>query len=80
VIRVVVDDVGFLAADAIVRPATTRLDPTAAALYLAWYAFCLVAWYMLPGDWVKGSQLRDGGFQYYKINGKCSTMRFPVRI
>jgi len=32
VIRVVVDDVGFLAADAIVRPATTRLDPTAAAL------------------------------------------------
>lgn len=31
-IRVVVDDVGFLAADAIVRPATTRLDPTAAAL------------------------------------------------
>jgi O-acetyl-ADP-ribose deacetylase (regulator of RNase III) len=32
VIRVVVDDGGFLAADAIVRPATTRLDPTAAAL------------------------------------------------
>ena len=31
-IRVVVDDVGFLAADAIVRPATTRLDPTAPAL------------------------------------------------
>ena len=31
-IRVVVDDVGFLPADAIVRPATTRLDPTAAAL------------------------------------------------
>ena len=31
-IRVVVDDVGFLAADAIVRPATTHLDPTAASL------------------------------------------------
>jgi O-acetyl-ADP-ribose deacetylase (regulator of RNase III) len=32
VIRVVVDDLGFLPADAIVRPATTRLDPTTAAL------------------------------------------------
>ncbi|HEV8266503.1 MAG TPA: macro domain-containing protein [Gemmatimonadales bacterium] len=31
-IRVVVDDLGFLPADAIVRPSTTRLDPTAAAL------------------------------------------------
>jgi O-acetyl-ADP-ribose deacetylase (regulator of RNase III) len=32
VIRVVVDDLASLPADAIVRPATTRLDPTAAAL------------------------------------------------
>jgi len=32
VIRVVVDDLASFAADAIVRPATTRLDPTAAAL------------------------------------------------
>ena len=31
-IRVVVDDVGFLAADAIVRPATTQLEPTTPAL------------------------------------------------
>ena len=31
-IRVVVDDLATFAADAIVRPATTRLDPTAAAL------------------------------------------------
>ena len=31
-IRVVVDDLASFAADAIVRPATTRLDPTAAAL------------------------------------------------
>lgn len=31
-IRVVVDDLASLAADAIVRPATTRLDPTTAAL------------------------------------------------
>jgi len=32
VIRVVVDDLASFAADAIVRPATTRLDPTTAAL------------------------------------------------
>jgi len=32
VIRVVVDDLASFAADAVVRPATTRLDPTAAAL------------------------------------------------
>jgi O-acetyl-ADP-ribose deacetylase (regulator of RNase III) len=32
VIRVVVDDLASLPADALVRPATTRLDPTAAAL------------------------------------------------
>ena len=31
-IRVVVDDLASLAADALVRPATTSLDPTAAAL------------------------------------------------
>ena len=31
-IRVVVDDLASFAADAVVRPATTRLDPTAAAL------------------------------------------------
>ncbi len=31
-IQVVVDDIAFLAAAAVVRPATTRLDPTTAAL------------------------------------------------
>jgi O-acetyl-ADP-ribose deacetylase (regulator of RNase III) len=32
VIRVVVDDLAFLAAEAVVRPATTRLDPTTPAV------------------------------------------------
>jgi O-acetyl-ADP-ribose deacetylase (regulator of RNase III) len=32
VIRVVVDDLGFLPADAIVRPVTTQLEPTTSAL------------------------------------------------
>ena len=31
-IRVVVDDLGFFPADAIVRPATTQLEPTTPAL------------------------------------------------
>ena len=31
-IRVVVDDIAFVNADAVVRPATTRLEPTTAAL------------------------------------------------
>jgi Ergosterol biosynthesis ERG4/ERG24 family len=55
-------------------------DPTATALYFAWYAFCLFAWYVLPGDWVKGAQLRDGRFQHYKINGRHPTILPPPRI
>ena len=31
-IRVVVDDIAFVSADAVIRPATTTLEPTAAAL------------------------------------------------
>ena len=31
-IRVVVDDIAFVPADAVIRPATTMLEPTAAAL------------------------------------------------
>ena len=44
-------------------------DTEAAIAYLAWYAFCVVAWAVLPGDWVEGTQLRTGGTQKYKING-----------
>ena len=44
-------------------------DPEAFAIYYSWYAFCLVTWAILPGDWVQGTQLRDGKYQQYKING-----------
>ena len=44
-------------------------DPTAFALYLGWYAFCVAAWVLLPGDWIPGTQLRNGQYQKYKING-----------
>ncbi|KAI0061657.1 ERG4/ERG24 ergosterol biosynthesis protein [Artomyces pyxidatus] len=43
-------------------------DSKAFTIYYGWYAFCIVAWAILPGDWVKGSQLRNGQYQQYKIN------------
>ncbi|KAF8643242.1 hypothetical protein AX16_009131 [Volvariella volvacea WC 439] len=43
-------------------------DPEAAKLYLAFYMFCVVSWFVLPGDWLEGSVLRDGTRQRYKIN------------
>jgi hypothetical protein len=46
-------------------------DNEAATLYFGWYAFCVVAWAVLPGDWVEGTQLRNGKRLQYKINGEC---------
>ncbi|TFK74093.1 ERG4/ERG24 ergosterol biosynthesis protein [Pluteus cervinus] len=43
-------------------------DTEATIIYFAWYAFCIVAWAILPGDWVEGTTLRTGGKQKYKIN------------
>ena len=47
-------------------------DSEAAAIYFAWYAFCVVTWGILPGDWVEGATLRTGGKIKYKINGRFS--------
>ncbi|KAG6369448.1 ERG4/ERG24 ergosterol biosynthesis protein [Boletus reticuloceps] len=44
-------------------------DTEAALIYLAWYAFCVVAWAILPGDWVEGLTMRNGQKKKYKING-----------
>ncbi|KAL9714289.1 erg24, C-14 sterol reductase [Leucoagaricus gongylophorus] len=43
-------------------------DTDAALIYLSWYAFCVFAWVILPGDWVDGTVLRDGSKKKYKIN------------
>ncbi|THH31180.1 hypothetical protein EUX98_g2997 [Antrodiella citrinella] len=43
-------------------------DAEATGLYFAWYAFCVVAWALLPGDWVEGSTMRSGEKKSYKIN------------
>lgn len=45
-------------------------DTQAAVAYLAWYAFCVVTWAVLPGDWVEGVLIRDGTRKKYKINGE----------
>ncbi len=44
-------------------------DTQAALAYLAWYAFIVVAWVILPGDWVDGVPMRNGETKKYKING-----------
>ncbi|TFK48660.1 ERG4/ERG24 ergosterol biosynthesis protein [Heliocybe sulcata] len=43
-------------------------DTQATVLYFSWYSFCVAAWAILPGDWVEGVRLRNGGVQKYKIN------------
>ncbi|KAI0667606.1 ERG4/ERG24 ergosterol biosynthesis protein [Trametes maxima] len=43
-------------------------DTQAFLFYLAWYAFIVAAWLVLPGDWIEGTILRTGGKKKYKIN------------
>ena len=44
------------------------LDLPAYAIYFGWYAFTVLAWLVVPGPWVQGSELRIGGRLDYKIN------------
>jgi hypothetical protein len=48
-------------------------DTEAFLVYFGWYTFCLVAWAVLPGDWVEGYPMRNGKKLKYKINGKSHT-------
>ncbi|KAF9793038.1 ERG4/ERG24 ergosterol biosynthesis protein [Thelephora terrestris] len=43
-------------------------DTEATLMYLGWYAFCVVAWLVLPGDWIDGTLMRNGKKIQYKIN------------
>lgn len=43
-------------------------DAEAALMYLAWYTFCVVCWFVLPGDWIEGVTMRTGEKKKYKIN------------
>jgi Delta14-sterol reductase len=44
-------------------------DPEGFAVYFGWYAFCILSWVILPGDWVEGLPTRTGQKIKYKING-----------
>ncbi|OSD07127.1 ERG4/ERG24 ergosterol biosynthesis protein [Trametes coccinea BRFM310] len=54
-------------------------DTQATLLYLGWYAFTVAAWYVLPGDWIEGTTMRNGGKKKYKINA-FSTMLLALGI
>ncbi|GAA93938.1 uncharacterized protein L969DRAFT_43901 [Mixia osmundae IAM 14324] len=43
-------------------------DTQAAYVYLGWYAWVVLAWYLLPGKWIDGGALRDGTKLTYKQN------------
>lgn len=45
-------------------------DAKASIAYAAWYAYTVAAWYFLPGEWIEGTELRNGGRIKYKINGR----------
>lgn len=45
-------------------------DSQAAIAYLGWYAWCVVCWAVLPGQWLEGTKLRNGEKLWYKINGE----------
>ncbi|KZO95870.1 ERG4/ERG24 ergosterol biosynthesis protein [Calocera viscosa TUFC12733] len=44
-------------------------DTNVFLVYLGWYAYCLLCWRVIPGDWVEGTVLRNGGKKLYKMNG-----------
>ncbi|KAI5481885.1 C-14 sterol reductase [Pseudohyphozyma bogoriensis] len=44
----------------------------ATAVYVAWYAFCVVCWAILPGKMVEGQEMRNGKKLTYKMNA-CAT-------
>ena len=54
-------------------------DTEAAIIYLLWYTFCVLAWAILPGDWIEGVTLRTGEKKKYKINA-FSTFLFTLGI
>ncbi|WFD30992.1 Delta(14)-sterol reductase [Malassezia sp. CBS 17886] len=49
-------------------------DRTAWLLYAAWYAYCVAAWMVLPGRWVKGLPLRTGRQLEYKLNALATAL------
>ncbi|GAA6023015.1 hypothetical protein JCM11491_000357 [Sporobolomyces phaffii] len=51
----------------------------ATSVYLAWYAWTVACWYILPGEQVAGPPLRNGQTLKYKMNA-FSTMMLTLAI
>jgi hypothetical protein len=49
---------------------SSLLDMQGVNAYIAWYAFCVICWAVLPGRWLEGGVMRNGEKLWYKINGK----------
>ena len=43
-------------------------------VYLLWYLFCVFTWAIIPGTWVRGTQLRDGSYKLYKMNALATLL------
>lgn len=48
----------------------SQWDPQGVLIYFAWYAYVVLAWFIVPGDWVEGLATRTGQKVKYKINGE----------
>lgn len=55
-------------------------DTQAALMYLAWYMYCVVCFFVLPGDWIEGTLIRDGSKKKYKINGAYILITVHVQV
>lgn len=49
-------------------------NPQVAQVYLAWYAWTVLCRFILPGEMVQGSQLRNGDKKTYPMNGQFSAV------
>jgi hypothetical protein len=43
-------------------------------LYGIWLAWLVALFYIIPGPWIDGTQLRDGNVLKYKINGNITAI------
>lgn len=49
-------------------------DQKAMLMYLAWYAWTIACWAVLPGKWIQGGALRNGDKLWYKMNGTRTSL------
>lgn len=54
-------------------------DTEVMLVYLTWYAFRVVSWAVLPGDWLEGLPMRNGKQMRHKINGGFPLTRHDRR-